>query len=61
MESESAKNSLINNLHSTKESVNTSLDLENYEIDSESGIKEKIPEYLTKPTIIMCNPNALVY
>ena len=25
----------------------------------ESG--DKVPEYLSKPTIIMCNPNALVY
>jgi hypothetical protein len=28
---------------------------------SESSSSGKIPEYLTKPTIIMCNPNALVY
>ena len=28
---------------------------------SGSGSNGKIPEYLSKPTIIMCNPNALVY
>jgi hypothetical protein len=59
---EDRKSELPNqSLHTTKDSVNDSIDLTMYDdIESE---KEPIKthDYLTKPTVIMCNPNALVY
>ena len=43
----------------SKESVNDSTDFTQQ--DEETEKTNKIPDYLTKPTVVMCNPNALVY